>query len=152
VKVAVATDHAGFAFKEELKKFLESQGHAVTDYGAYDSQASDYPDFAQKLGEAIAAGKEEKGILVCGAGHGMAISANKVPGVRAATCWDEFSARMAREHNDANVLVLPARVIAQIRGQDLAKVFLATAFESGGRHSRRVEKIKGIEKKYMREA
>ncbi|MES2201198.1 MAG: ribose 5-phosphate isomerase B [candidate division FCPU426 bacterium] len=146
MKVSIATDHAGFSFKEELKKFLESQGHQVKDHGAHDATPSDYPDFALALGTAVVAGESEAGILVCGAGHGMAIAANKIPGIRAATCGDEYATRMARSHNDANVLVLPARVIAQQRGRELATLFLQTPFE-GGRHAARLEKITRIEEK-----
>ena len=149
MKIAIGTDHAGFDFKEELKKFLEGAGHQVTDCGTHDKAPCDYPDFALKVSEAVAQGAVERGILVCGAGHGMAIAANKVPGIRAATCTDDYSTRMSREHNDANVLVLPARVIAQLRGADLAKLFLATPFE-GGRHAGRLAKITAIETKYSR--
>lgn len=149
MKIAIGTDHAGFEFKEGLKKFLEGEGHQVTDYGTFDRQSCDYPDYAVKVGEAVAAGKEERGILVCGAGHGMSIAANKIPGVRAATCYDDYSARMSREHNDANVLVLPARVIAPTRGQELSNIFIKTAFE-GGRHAGRIAKITEIEKKYSK--
>ncbi len=146
MKIAIGTDHAGFDFKEALKAYLESKGHAVTDYGAASKEACDYPDFAEKVGEAVAAGRQERGILVCGAGHGMSIAANKVPGVRAANCYDDYSTRMSRAHNDANVLVLPARVIAASRGQELADLFISTQFE-GGRHARRVDKIREIERK-----
>ena len=147
MKIALGTDHAGFDFKESLKKHLEADGHQVTDYGTHDKASCDYPDYALKVAEAVAQKKEERGILICGAGHGMAIAANKVPGIRAATCYDDYSARMGREHNDANVLVLPARVISFSRGADLAKIFLNTAWE-GGRHALRLEKISAIERKY----
>jgi ribose 5-phosphate isomerase B len=149
MKLAIATDHAGFEFKENLKKFLEGEGHVVTDLGTHDTQACDYPDFALKVCEAVMEGTQERGILICGAGHGMAIAANKVPGIRAATAYDDYTARMSREHNDANVLVLPARVIAQTRGRELAKIFLSTAFE-GGRHQKRIDKIHDIERKYSK--
>lgn len=149
MKIAIGTDHAGFDFKESLKKYLESEGHQVTDVGTFDKTPSDYPDFAQKVAEAVASGAQERGVLICGAGHGMAIAANKVPGIRAATCYDDYSARMGRHHNDANVLVLPARVIAQVRGQDLVDIFLKTEFE-GGRHVPHLEKIHGIERKYSK--
>jgi ribose 5-phosphate isomerase B len=149
VKIAIATDHAGFEFKEGLKKTLESEGHQVSDFGTSGTQSCDYPDFALKVAEAVTGGQAERGILVCGAGHGMSIAANKVPGIRAATCYDDYSARMSREHNDANVLVLPSRVIAPARGLDLVRLFLATAFE-GGRHAGRLAKIVEIEKKYSK--
>jgi ribose 5-phosphate isomerase B len=149
MKIAIGTDHAGFDFKESLKKFLEQQGHQVTDHGTFDRQSSDYPDFALKVGEAVLSGAQEKGILICGAGHGMSIAANKIPGIRAATCYDDYSARMSRQHNDANVLVLPSRVIAATRGQELALIFIQTAFEAG-RHAGRLEKIHGIERKFSR--
>lgn len=149
MKIAIGTDHAGFDFKESLKVFLQAQGHQVIDHGAFDRQSSDYPDFALKVGAAVAAGAAEKGILVCGAGHGMSIAANKIPGIRAATCYDDYTARMSRQHNDANVLVLPARVIAATRGQELALLFIGTAFEAG-RHAERLEKIHDIERKYSK--
>lgn len=149
MKIAIGTDHAGFEFKEGLKKFLEAEGHQVTDYGTHGKESCDYPDFAVKVGEAVVAGREERGILVCGAGHGMSIAVNKVPGVRAATAYDDYSARMSREHNDANVLVLPARVIAATRGAELAAIFIKTPWE-GGRHAGRLAKIADIEKKYSK--
>jgi ribose 5-phosphate isomerase B len=149
MKIGIATDHAGFDFKQSLKASLEAEGHRVTDYGTDSTAPCDYPDFALKVAEAVASGEQERGILICGAGHGMAIAANKVPGIRAATCYDDYSARMGRQHNDANVLVLPARVISQLRGLDLANIFLATAFE-GGRHAKRLEKISAIERKYSK--
>jgi RpiB/LacA/LacB family sugar-phosphate isomerase len=149
MKLAIATDHAGFDFKESLRKILEHSGHEVSDLGTHSPESCDYPDFALKVGEAVASGKAERGILICGAGHGMAIAANKVPGVRAATAYDDYSARLSREHNDANVLVLPARVIALTRGVELAKIFLETPFQ-GGRHAARLAKITEIEKKYSK--
>ena len=149
MEIAIGTDHAGFEFKEGLKKHLEAQGHQVTDCGAFDKQSSDYPDFALKVGEAVVSGAAERGILICGAGHGMSIAANKIPGIRAATCYDDYTARMSREHNNANVLVLPARIIALSRGQELATLFINTAFEAG-RHARRLEKIHDIERKYSK--
>jgi ribose 5-phosphate isomerase B len=149
MKLAIGTDHAGFEFKEELKKQLQAQGHSLVDEGTASTERCDYPDFALKVAEAVAAGTVERGILICGAGHGMAIAANKVPGIRAATAYDDYSARMSRLHNDANVLVLPARVIAETRGLELAKIFMETPFE-GGRHSPRLEKIHAIERKYSK--
>ncbi len=149
MRIALGTDHAGFLFKEDLKHFLESKGHEVKDYGTHDDAPCDYPDFALAVGLAVASGTEAFGILVCGAGHGMAIAANKVPGVRAATCGDEYATRMSRQHNDANVLVLPARVIAVPRGRELATLFLETPFEAG-RHALRLEKIRQIERKFSK--
>jgi ribose 5-phosphate isomerase B len=149
LKIAIATDHAGFQVKEALRVFLAKLGHEAKDYGAFNEQASDYPDFAQAVGEAVAQGREERGLLVCGAGIGMSVAANKVPGIRAALCHDEYTARMSRAHNDANVLVLPARVTALPLCEEIVKIFLSTPFE-GGRHERRVNKISGIEKKYSK--
>jgi ribose 5-phosphate isomerase B len=149
MKIAIGTDHAGFEFKESLKKQLEGMGHEVTDVGTHGTASCDYPDFALLVAQAVASGLQERGILICGAGHGMAIAANKVPGIRAATCYDDYSARMSREHNDANVLVLPSRVIALSRGLELTQIFLKTAWE-GGRHAARLEKIRDIERKYSK--
>jgi ribose 5-phosphate isomerase B len=149
LNIAIATDHAGYEAKEHFKKFLGSLGHSVQDYGTDSEAACDYPDFALKLGEAVAAGKQELGLLICGAGIGMSVAANKVPGVRAALCHDLYTARMGRAHNDANVLVIPARIVALPLAEEILKTFLATAFE-GGRHAKRVAKIAEIEQRYSK--
>lgn len=140
MKVALGADHAGFALKEEVRRVLEAAGHAVHDFGTTSTDSVDYPDYAQVVGEAVRSGAAERGILVCGTGIGMAIAANRLPGVRAASCSDTYSARMARAHNDANVLAFGARVVGSGLALELVRVFLETAFE-GGRHERRVRKM-----------
>lgn len=138
--IAIAADHAGFALKERLKDVLRRRGQAFEDFGP-DSEASvDYPDFAHKLAAAVASGGYERGVLVCGSGQGMAMAANRHRGVRAALPFDEQSARLARQHNDANVLALGARTLPAETSERLLEVFLDTPFE-GGRHERRVSKI-----------
>ncbi|HTA16399.1 MAG TPA: ribose 5-phosphate isomerase B [bacterium] len=140
MKLAIATDHAGYDFKEELAAFLRAEGHAVEDLGAYNKEPSDYPDFAKKLGEYVAAGKAEFGILICGSGIGMSIAVNKIPGVRGALCHDLYTARMGRSHNNANVMILPSRLLAMTISKEMTQLFLATPFD-GGRHTARVDKM-----------
>lgn len=145
MKIALAADHAGFEEKENLKKTLDEIGVAYDDMGTYSCDAVDYPDYARKVGEAVASGEFERGLLVCGSGTGMAIAANKVLGVRAAVAWNEDIARLSRQHNDANVLSLPARFVPPDEINKIVKAWLSADFE-GGRHRRRVEKIEQIEK------
>jgi ribose 5-phosphate isomerase B len=142
--VALAADHAGFTLKAELAAELARWGHAVLDLGPADTTSVDYPDFALKVTAAVTSGRAALGLLVCGTGTGMSIAANKVPGVRAALCRSEFEARMARAHNDANVLCLGQRVTGAGLALEIARAFLATPFE-GGRHAARVEKLRRIE-------
>ena len=145
MKIAIASDHAGYPEKEQLKPLLNELGIQYDDLGTVSSESVDYPDYARKVGEEVAQGRAEQGLLVCGSGTGMAIAANKVPGVRAAVAWNEDIARLAREHNDANVLALGARVTPF---EDLTKIvrsWFAAKFD-GGRHARRVEKIREIER------
>jgi ribose 5-phosphate isomerase B len=145
MKIAIGTDHRGLELKRVVKEFCEKSGHTVQDLGADGAAAVDYPDFAEKVARAVADGKADRGILICGTGIGMCITANKVHGVRAASCWDTFSARRSREHNDANVLCLGNDMIAAPLAEEIVKVWLAAAHE-GGRHQRRVEKIMAIER------
>ena len=140
MKIALAADHAGFEEKEKVKETLDEMGVEYSDLGTNSTESVDYPDYARKLGEAVAAGEFEKGILVCGSGTGMAIAANKVPGIRAAVAWNEEIARLSRQHNNANVLSLAARYIPDDEQEKIVKTWLTTDFE-GGRHERRVEKI-----------
>lgn len=133
-------DHAGFEYKELLKQFLTAAGHQVSDFGPHSNASVDYPDFAHPLAEAVEKGKCEMGILICGSGNGVAITANKHQGIRAALCWNEELGALARQHNNANVLCLPARYISADTAQAIVSVFLNTAFE-GGRHLNRVNKI-----------
>lgn len=145
MKIAIAADHAGYEEKEKIKKTLDQMGVEYTDMGTDSTASVDYPDFARKVGEAVADGEYDKGILVCGSGTGMAIAANKVPGIRAAVAWNEEIARLSRQHNDTNVLSLAARYIPDEDQEKIVKAWLETDFE-GGRHERRVEKIEQIEK------
>jgi len=138
--IAIGADHAGFSLKEQLKAWLAAGGHRVIDHGTHSTDSVDYPDYAQQVGESVAVGKVDRGVLVCGTGIGMAMAANKVTGVRAALCGDTFTARMSREHNDANVLALAGQLTDAAMGQAILKVWLETDF-AGGRHARRVDKI-----------
>lgn len=149
MKIALASDHAGYEGKERLKPVLDELGIQYEDLGTASEESVDYPDYARKVGEEVAQGNVEQGLLVCGSGTGMAMAANKVSGVRAAVAWNEEIARLAREHNDANVLSLGARVTP---AEDLPKILRAwfSAKFDGGRHERRVEKIREIEKEEIR--
>ncbi|MDO4789993.1 MAG: ribose 5-phosphate isomerase B [Porphyromonas sp.] len=138
--IGMACDHAGYALKEELKKSLEAMGYEVKDYGAYSDESVDYPDFAHALAEEVEKGTLNRGIAICGSGNGISMSANKHPHVRAALCWMPEIAKLAREHNDANILSLPARFIPIEQAKEIMQIFLSTPFE-GGRHERRVKKI-----------
>ncbi len=143
MRLAVGSDHAGFQLKEMLAEHLRAAGHEVTDVGTHDTVSVDYPDFGRAVGEAVASGRVRFGLAVCGSGIGICIAANKVPGIRAATVHDVTSARLSREHNDANVLCLGARFIGPQVALDSLDTFLATEF-AGGRHSRRVEKLNNL--------
>jgi ribose 5-phosphate isomerase B len=143
--IAVASDHAGFDLKEILKSDLRQAGYAVLDLGTNSTVSVDYPDFGAAMGEAIASGRAEKGVLVCGSGIGISIAANRNPGVRAALAHDATSARLSREHNDANVVAFGQRLIGVEVAREALKVFLATPFE-GGRHAARVAKLSGVPK------
>lgn len=144
MKIAIAADHAGFALKERLRCRLAEQGHDVTDFGTYSDERCDYPDYAEPVARGVAGGKFERGILVCYTGIGMAIAANKAPGVRATPTSDEDVVRLTRDHNDANILALGARYVDEDQAMRLIQVFLETGF-AGGRHSRRLEKIAAME-------
>ncbi len=138
--VAVAADHAGFPLKETLKGELVARGHKVLDLGTDGPASVDYPDFANRLAQALKAGEATRGVVVCGTGIGISIAANRHAHVRAALCHDTTSARLARQHNDANVLALGARMVGEEVARDCLKVFLETPFD-GGRHERRVAKL-----------
>lgn len=140
MKVAIGGDHAGYEYKAKLIQKLESLGYEVKDFGPYSTDSVDYPDFVHPLSSAIEQGEFELGIVICGSGNGVAITANKHQGVRAALCWNEDLAALARQHNDANVIALPARFISYELAEKLAEIFLSTPFE-GGRHANRVNKI-----------
>jgi ribose 5-phosphate isomerase B len=147
--IALGADHAGFSLKEVVKAWLERQGHEVLDLGTHTADSVDYPDFASAVTDALLAGEAERGILVCGTGIGMAMAANKAPGVRAAACVDAFTAQMAREHNDANVLTLGARIVGAETAIEIVRVWLETAF-AGDRHVRRLAKVAALERKEHR--
>ena len=144
-KIAIGADHAGFHAKEWIKQFLAAQGYEVDDVGTASEESVDYPDFARAVADRVAAGRDNLGILLCGTGMGMAIAANKVPGIRAALAHDIMTAHLAREHNDANVLTMGARVLPQEQLVPIVREFLNTAF-AGGRHQRRVDKIAALDK------
>ncbi len=143
-KVIAASDHAGLALRGEAVRVAREQGFEVEDAGPFSGDSVDYPDFARRVGEAVASGRARFGILVCGTGIGMSIAANKVDGVRAALCATEYQARMARAHNDANVLCMGERVLGAGQAGAVVAAFLSQAFE-GGRHQRRVDKIRALE-------
>jgi len=145
MKLAIGSDHAGFALKEQLRSALAAAGHEVTDFGTRSAESCDYPPFAQAVGREVSAGRADRGILVCSTGIGMAIAANKVDGVRAAPGQLDDEVRMTREHNDANVLTLGAKYMDQARAMALIGIFLDTQFIAG-RHARRVAEIAQIER------
>lgn len=140
ISIAIGADHAGFQLKSALVTYLNSLGHVVEDFGAYSEQSVDYPDFAHPVANAVEEGKAKYGILICGSANGISMSANKHKGIRAAIAWKKEVAELARLHNDANILSLPARFISEEEAKACVDVFLATAFE-GGRHANRVNKI-----------
>lgn len=148
MKIAIAADHAGYGEKENIKKTLDEIGVEYTDMGTNSPDSVDYPDYARKVGEAVARGEYDQGVLVCGSGTGMAISANKVKGIRAAVAWNEETASLARRHNNANVLAIGARTSPAGTIPDIVKAWFAAEFE-GGRHAGRVDKITRIESEDM---
>jgi ribose 5-phosphate isomerase B len=140
MKIAIGSDHAGFEYKQALKLSLQSKGLEVLDFGTHSTDSVDYPDFAHPVAHSVEKQESNFGILLCGSGNGVAITANKHAGIRAALCWSVELAQLARQHNDANVLCLPARFVSLEEAQAMVEAFLNTAFE-GGRHSNRVGKI-----------
>ncbi len=144
MKIAIGCDHGGFELKQVIKQFLEGHGFIVTDVGTNTTDSVDYPDYAYTVGELVANGSVRRGVLVCGTGIGICIAANKVKGVRAALCYDVFTAKMSREHNDANVLCLGGRTTKKELALDILETWLNTSFE-GGRHQKRIEKISAYE-------
>jgi ribose 5-phosphate isomerase B len=142
----IASDHGGLELKDAIKSFLEDRRIEVRDLGTMNSDSVDYPDFAEKLAVALTRGEAENGILICGTGIGMSIAANKFPGIRAALITDEFTARMSKEHNNANVIVMGGRVLKPEQACAMVQTWLETAFE-GGRHQGRLDKISQIEQK-----
>jgi ribose 5-phosphate isomerase B len=147
--VALGADHGGYRLKESLKPILESLGFAVRDVGVHEEKAADYPDLALQVAELVASGVARYGVVIDGAGIGSSIAANKVPGIRAALCYDKASARNSREHNDSNVLTLGARLLTQSQAEDVLRTWVGTAF-AGGRHQARIQKILDIEQRYLK--
>ncbi len=139
-KIGIASDHAGYQLKELLTGYLDSQGYEVFDFGCDNEESCDYPDYGHPLGYAIDNGELQRGIALCGTGNGINMTLNKHPKVRAALCWDEEVSELARRHNDANVLTLPARCLENTEAIHIVDIFLKTEFE-GGRHQRRIDKI-----------
>ncbi|MBC7963333.1 MAG: ribose 5-phosphate isomerase B [Steroidobacteraceae bacterium] len=145
--IVIGSDHGGLKLKSALNSYLTRRGFQVTDAGTSSDVSVDYPDFGQKVAETVIAGQAELGILICGTGIGMSIAANKIPGIRAALVTDVFMARMAKEHNNANVLVLGGRILDEQKACDLVGAWLDATFE-GGRHQSRLDKITALEQKY----
>jgi len=144
MRIAIGSDHAGFALKQNVIGLLTELGHSFEDFGCYGNSSVDYPDIGRPVAESVSQGKFDRGILICASGIGMCIVANKIAGTRAAVCHDTFSARRAREHNDVNVLCLGEWVIGHGLMREVVTTYLSTEF-AGGRHARRVEKIRSIE-------
>lgn len=141
--IALGSDHGGYGLKQEIIKYLKEHGLEYKDYGCYDEASCDYPIYAKAVAGAVADGECERGILICGTGIGMSIAANKVPGIRAAVCHDCFSAQATREHNDANILAMGARVIGPGLAVKIVDIFLNTAFSEDERHIRRIQMLEG---------
>jgi ribose 5-phosphate isomerase B len=138
--IAIGSDHAGIEYKEKLKSFLASKNRSCKDFGTHDSSSVDYPDYAHPVAIEVESGYASFGILICGSANGVAITANKHQGIRAALCWNKEIAALARQHNNANIICLPARFISEADAEEMVTVFMETAFE-GGRHQNRVDKI-----------
>lgn len=140
MKIAIGSDHAGFELKEKLKAYLQKKGFDLKDYGTYSAERADYPDFAHPVAQAVEDKKSDMGVLICGSGNGVNMTANRHHGVRSALCWNSEIAKLAREHNDANIIALPARFITEQEAEKALDLFFSTSFE-GGRHTDRVKKI-----------
>lgn len=148
MKVAVASDHAGFALKEAMKKEVEALGHVLVDLGAYSTDSVDYPDYAEKIGLAVVSGEIDRGILFCGSGIGASVAANKIPGVRAGNCSDTYSAHQGVEHDAMNVLVLGGRTVGPAVASEMVRAFLGAAYTHEARHEKRLAKVMAIEARY----
>lgn len=149
MKIAIGSDHGGYHLKEHIKKYLEEKNFDIEDFGTNSLESVDYSDFAREVAEAVAQGKFDRGILICGTGLGISIAANKVRGIRAAVVSDCYSAKMSRAHNNANILALGGRVVGPDLATEIVETWMETPFE-GGRHQRRIDKITDIEEKYNR--
>jgi ribose 5-phosphate isomerase B len=153
MKIAIASDHAGFPLKEEVREYVAKLGHEINDLGAYNTEPSDYPDFALLVGKALMTGNAERGILICGSGVGVCVAANKMPGVRAGMCHDTYSAHQGVEHDQMNVLVMGARIIGVALAFECVDAYLKARFIANEpRFVRRLNKVMAIEKQYMPEA
>ena len=142
--IALGSDHGGFDLKEVVKEHLQKRGFEVKDFGTYDKESCDYPDFGRAAAEAVASGECEKGIVICTTGIGISIVANKVKGIRCALCSETTSARLTREHNDANMLAIGAGMVGDVLAMDIVDTFLSTEFSHGERHQRRIDKIENL--------
>ena len=146
MNIAIGCDHAAFDMKQEIIAYLQSKGHAVTDYGTYSKESCDYPLFGEAVGRAVASGKEELGVLICGTGVGISMAANKVKGIRACVCSEPVTAHLSKLHNNANIIAFGARIVGMETAKAICDAFLETEFE-GGRHQRRIDLITEIENK-----
>jgi len=146
MNLAIGCDHTAYEYKLEIIRYLEEKGHTVTDYGTYSSESCDYPVYGEKVGRAVASGEQELGILICGTGVGISLSANKIKGIRACVCSEPYTAELSRRHNDANIIAFGARVVGIEVAKTIVDAFLNAEFE-GGRHQRRVDMIKALEEK-----
>ena len=144
MKIAIASDHAAFELKDKIVQHLKELGHEPMDFGVYDDTSVDYPDYGVKVGKAVSEGEYERGVLLCGTGIGMSITANKFPGVRATLVYDNYTARMSRLHNDSNILVIGGRTTGISTAFDIVETWLTTPYE-GGRHARRLKKISDLD-------
>ena len=147
MKIAIGNDHAAGELKLEIMEYLKELGHEVVDYGVNNGESCDYPDYGEKVGRVVVSGEADCGVLICGTGVGISIAANKVPGVRAAVCSDTATARLVKQHNNANIIAFGARIIGVELAKDIVKAYLDAEF-MGGRHQTRIDKIAEIEKKY----
>jgi ribose 5-phosphate isomerase B len=145
VRIAIGSDHGGYDLKEHLKRLLDELEVQYDDFGTRSPDPADYPDIAEPVARAVASGRFERGILICGTGIGMSIAANKIPGIRAALLTDVETARLSREHNDANIMTIGGRTTPVDRARDIVRTFLQTRFDGGGRHSRRIHKIAALD-------
>jgi ribose 5-phosphate isomerase B len=153
MRIAIAADHAGYPLKEQLRDVIGQLGHEVHDLGAYNAEPSDYPDFAELVGECLMSGAADRGILICGSGIGVCVAANKMPGIRAGICHDTYSGHQGVEHDDMNVLVMGSRIVGPALAREITQAYLAANFdETEERFIRRLNKIKAIERLYMHTA
>jgi len=152
MRIVIGADHAGLLLKLEVATLLKKDGHEVLDVGTHSTEPSDYPDFAEAVGQAIKDGRAERGVLVCGSGVGASVAANKIPGIRAAVCHDVYSAHQGVEHDDMNVLVLGGRIVGPALAQELVWAFVGARFSNDERHLRRLDKVKAIERRYTKDS